>query len=145
MRNETSIKLLSVLKEIVAGVELNCGDASLEPELMNEAQKAIAEAEPNISGSIGTVNVIEFDGDQIIELVSFQDDKNGNDQAEALFKESLEAKHADPDLSADAVENGVFNIGEWRIVIFHSTLNWGKTEPEPEAPRGGCHICGHDH
>ena len=32
--------------------------------------------------SIGTVNVIEFDGDQIIELVSFPDDKDGNDQGQ---------------------------------------------------------------
>ena len=103
--------------------------------------------------SLHTVNVIEFEEDQIIELTSFADDKEGNDQAEALFKslvEELDAANGfgtcniDPDLMADSIENGIFNKGTRRIVIWHSTKTVSEPESEPE-PKGGCHICGHDH
>jgi hypothetical protein len=73
---------------------------------------------------LNTVNVIEFSEGEILGLASYNDDKEGNAQAEERFMSLLDentglrsrkAKYA-------ALDEGWFEDGTWKVVIFHSTV-----------------------
>lgn len=73
---------------------------------------------------LNTVNVIEFDDKSMpASMKSFQDDKDGNVEAEALFTAIL--KENDPDISNEVIEesldDGYWTNGGWSVVLIHST------------------------
>jgi hypothetical protein len=74
---------------------------------------------------LNTVNVIEYSEGEILGLASYNDDKEGNAQAEERFKSLLNENtglRLEEDVNA-ALDEGWFEDGTWKVVIFHSFCN----------------------
>jgi hypothetical protein len=70
-----------------------------------------------------TVNVIEFRGDTVISMASWEDNKEGNEAAESHFTAMLkENSNLSEDDIAMAIENGQAEDGEWKAILVHSTV-----------------------
>lgn len=76
------------------------------------------------TAKLNTVNVIEMRGDAVVSMASFEDSKEGNLLAESRFTGMMvgacdfkQSKQA----VARALEDGIFELGEWKILIVHST------------------------
>ena len=72
---------------------------------------------------IKTVNVIEYVDDSIIGLTSFNDDQEGNQEAEAHYK--IIVKEHDPEVTDEEMEvfleDGYYESGEYQAFISHSS------------------------
>jgi hypothetical protein len=70
-----------------------------------------------------TVNVIEFRGDTVISMASWEDNKEGNEAAESHFTAMLkENSNLSEDDIAMAIEDGQAEDGEWKAILVHSTV-----------------------
>jgi hypothetical protein len=79
--------------------------------------------------SISTVNVIDFGSlaiSNINQLVSFPDTPEGVAAAQMVFKDWVTDAAGDntpsEDDLEDALDNGIFEVGEGAIVLTHSTI-----------------------
>lgn len=70
---------------------------------------------------LDTVNVIEYNNDEIIRIDSFSDDKEGNVEAEELFSKMAKENGAiDADLENFALDDGYYERGTYQLFLTHS-------------------------
>lgn len=72
---------------------------------------------------MNTVNVIEINNDfQVQQLKAFPDTPEGNQAAETLFRKIAKENTDFNDAQIDfCIEEGTLNLGNWAILIVHST------------------------
>lgn len=76
---------------------------------------------------VATVNVIEMVDDMPVGLASYPDNKEGNGEAEKRFKAiAKENGIQDGDID-DCVEEGVAEARNWKVLLFHSTVEGQRT------------------
>ena len=71
---------------------------------------------------LDTVNVIEYCDDSVLSIRSFQDDEEGNKEAEELFTKILKEQNRsiEDDIEV-ALEDGFSEQGNYQIFISHSS------------------------
>ena len=72
---------------------------------------------------LNTVNVIEMKADGVvISMASFSENKEGNALAENRFRDLITENHKVSKADMETyLENGLFEEGEWMVILVHST------------------------
>ena len=75
------------------------------------------------TAKLDTVNVIEMKGEGVvISMASFEENKEGNALAETRFKDLITENHKVSKADMEVyLENGLFEEGEWKVILVHST------------------------
>lgn len=73
---------------------------------------------------IQTVNIVEYADDDLLGVTSYEDNEEGNKEAEAQFKQCVIENGADmSDEDAESfIEDGYFEQGNYQLFITHSNM-----------------------
>ena len=70
---------------------------------------------------INTVNVVEYERDCILSIVSFQDKYIGNKEAEKLFVEKVKENGGEMEEMKDFLDEGCCLLRDYQIFLVHSS------------------------
>jgi len=69
---------------------------------------------------IQTVNVIEYEDDNLIGITSYTDDEEGNKEAEEVFALCCKDQGVDDQDIPSYIEDGYYEQGTYQVFISHS-------------------------